>query len=153
ASISLYSIVLIKWSIAIVPILTFYTLLLLALGLGLVACGGALLSRRRRRWVWVVGLLAIGVGAGINYHYYGIFWGTPPKATWFTGNYSGVYEVSRVSALRSESEAAQTIPIQDFQSLKPAFFRDPLNGYVYRGWLVPDRPGCGQFGAVVVARS
>ncbi|MGA1263848.1 MAG: CHAT domain-containing protein [Prochlorothrix sp.] len=44
-------------------------------------------------------------------------------------NYSGVYEVSRVSALRSESEAAQTIPIQDFQSLKPAFFRDPLNGY------------------------
>ncbi|MGA1285036.1 MAG: hypothetical protein ACO34J_13390 [Prochlorothrix sp.] len=69
----------------VVPILTFYTLLLLALGLGLVACGGALLSRRRRRWVWVVGLLAIGVGAGINYHYYGIFWGTPPKATWFTG--------------------------------------------------------------------
>ncbi|MGA1264641.1 MAG: hypothetical protein ACO331_12185 [Prochlorothrix sp.] len=46
-------------------------------------------------------------------------------------NYSGVYEVSRVSALRSESEAAQTIPIQDFQSLKPAFFRDPLNGYQY----------------------
>ncbi|MGA1282609.1 MAG: hypothetical protein ACO34J_00900 [Prochlorothrix sp.] len=49
----------------------------------------------------------------------------------FIRNYSGVYEVSRVSALRSESEAAQTIPIQDFQSLKPAFFRDPLNGYVY----------------------
>ena len=46
-----------------------------------------------------------------------------------TSNYSGVYEVSRVSALRSESEAAQTIPIRDFQSLKPAFLRDPLNGY------------------------
>ncbi|MGA1262365.1 MAG: hypothetical protein ACO331_00455 [Prochlorothrix sp.] len=44
-------------------------------------------------------------------------------------NYSGVYEVSRVSALRSESEAAQTVPIRDFQSLKPAFLRDPLNAY------------------------
>ncbi|MGA1356119.1 MAG: hypothetical protein ACO35Q_05520 [Prochlorothrix sp.] len=47
-------------------------------------------------------------------------------------NYSGVYEVSRVSALRSESEAAQTVPIRDFQSLKPAFLRDPLNAYVYK---------------------
>ncbi|MBD2655528.1 hypothetical protein H6G45_19055 [Synechocystis sp. FACHB-383] len=65
----------------LVPIFTFYALLLISLAAGLAAFVGAFISRRRHRWVLVAGLSAVLLGSLVNYYYRGVLWGA---ASWFT---------------------------------------------------------------------
>jgi hypothetical protein len=65
----------------LVPIFTFYALLLISLAAGLASFLGAFISRRRHRWILVAGLSAVLVGSWVNYHYHGVLWGAE---SWFT---------------------------------------------------------------------
>lgn len=66
------------------PLFIFYALVIGSLGAGLVACVGALLSRRRHRWIWVASLLAISAGVGLNVHYLSVLRSAAAGAPWFT---------------------------------------------------------------------
>lgn len=69
----------------LLPLFTFYGLLLLSLCAGLLASVGAFTSRRRHRWIWVAGLSAVLVGSWVNYHYQAVLWGAAAQgASWFT---------------------------------------------------------------------
>lgn len=65
----------------LLPIFTFYALLLISLAAGLAAFVGALMTRRRHRWVLVAGLSAVLGGSLVNYYYHPVLWGA---ASWFT---------------------------------------------------------------------
>jgi hypothetical protein len=68
----------------LVPLFTFYGLLVCSVGAGLVACLGSCLTRRRRSWLLVTGIVAIVGGGLLNYSYRSIIWGAATEALWFT---------------------------------------------------------------------
>lgn len=65
----------------LVPIFTFYALLLISLTAGLAGLIGAFMSRCRRRWILGASLSAVLIGSVLNYYYHPVLWGA---ASWFT---------------------------------------------------------------------
>lgn len=66
------------------PLFLFYSLFMISLGAGLVACVGSWRRRRRHPWVLVASLLAILAGIGLNVYYQSILWSAAEGAWWFT---------------------------------------------------------------------
>lgn len=67
----------------LLPLLTYYALMLLPFCLGLLACVGAYMSRRRHHWVLVAGSSAVLAGSWVIYQYKAILWGATDDASWF----------------------------------------------------------------------
>jgi len=64
----------------LVPIITFYGLLLVSLCAGLVDFAGSFISRRRHRWILVASLLADLIGSWVGYQ---VLLGMAQGANWF----------------------------------------------------------------------